>query len=275
MINKLPSKHLNNNKSTNKNKTFKLITANIKSPNFFTLPSSTKNRQTVYLDKNNCAKNLYTSEELKLLRLSGHQITKQHITYHTSNNNLFTDFIIYLHKLKHKNPKLSKFLLNSFYGKLASNTHTNYLRPSVLNPLLTNQHNTTSQKLEKDRNSLLLAGTITSYARIMSIKSLSSASNPSIYTDTDSIMCQHPTTYHISSSKIGHLKHVSYKHNKKFFIDKIEFKSPKSYIYKQHKCGITKKGNKMYEKSHSSINKTNLIQINNKPIDSIFTIELI
>lgn len=124
---------------------------------------------------------LYLSKEVSHLEAQGSVIVAKRYWTYDYRQDFFQDFVLHLYSVKPSFPKIIKYLLNFCFGKLISKTHH---LPSTL-----------------------YASAITSYARIHMGKQISSMPTPLLYSDTDSIVAQHP---HFSPHphKLGRLKNL-------------------------------------------------------------------
>jgi len=148
-------------------------------------------------------------------------VTKRYWTYDYSQD-FFQDFVLHLYSVKPSFPKIIKYLLNFCFGKLISKT---YHPPSTL-----------------------YASAITSYARIHMSRQISSMPTPLLYSDTDSIVAQHP---HFSPHphKLGRLKNLL--HFEPCYASSANFTARRVYNY-THNITTTSKGTNLV-KARSSL----------------------
>ena len=183
----------------------------------------------------------YELTYLKKLNYEIIPVNKILINYSTT---LFTDFTIHIYKNKLSHPSPSKYIINSFYGKLLR--RNNIYEDSKFYPAIKS---------------------MISYARILTHNIRSNPTNPSLYSDIDSFATRHPNTITFSR-EIGHLKFQSTP--QKFnYIDFIDVKAKRNYLIKSNN-----KHSASY-KGHTH-NKTTdyTFHINGKPVNSVQIIGL-
>ncbi len=185
--------------------------------------------------------NIFFSEELKLAEKLGYTIiTKKAYTYKYTHN-ITQDFLLHIYQNKGFYRKNVKTILNNLYGKLAEN-HKN----STYSPLTTT------------------AAAVTSYGRIYMYNLINKTNNPLIYSDTDSLILQHPYTHNITHhNKLGLLKNSLKRKNTKSFATNITIEKKRIYKFTYNNI-LHKKGYNFT--APNQINPHSWIYINNKPI---------
>jgi hypothetical protein len=275
LINKFPIRKPRVKKFPKLNESFGFIKAVISAPNFMQydfLPR--KGKLNALIDKRVWI-GTYFSEELKFAESIGYSITPVEGLIYNSKENILADFILYLYGLKVNHPITTKILLNSFYGKLSSrnsNTLKFSYKPTVLASI--DQAPLTEKKLA----SIIIASTTTSYARIFMFKKMNLRSNPSYYSDTDSIVTQHKIEKDKKHQrKIGLFKNTIHtKKENKSFLNSMLLKKPRTYSYSTLKKTTILRGvNYVSKKVLKPNNFHYSIVINGILINSIYIVELI
>ena len=215
---------------------FGFIEAKVTPPNFIL-----NNLLPPNLVKTQSSWNIFFSEELKLAKKLGYTIkTKKAYTYKYTHN-ITQDFLLHTYQNKINCRRNVKALLNNLYGKLAEN-HQN----STYSPLTTT------------------AAAITSYGRIYLSNHSRISNNPLIYSDTDSLLLQHPLPNNkVHNNKLGLIKNSLKRKKNKLFATNIMIEKKRIYKY-THNNMIIKKGHNFT--SDNSIDHHPWILINNKPI---------